>query len=636
MFIVLASQSITFAQNSSSQAIFILQDIVDNFEHGLFAGGTYEAQGNDFGGFSIVQDVAHEGSHSLLFETDEDGFSRPNIEAEDNFISLTKTFLLPIDASSFSHIAYWIRSNNNDPVRFVRMRIRTGMNQDWFQISNVKKLSEINKSEFTRVLIPLNTSGFHIPAGATIGDLANITSVAFFLIRDTDTIDQDKRSIYLDDIQFLDPPYRLSVKSNPEIEVNVESGQSAGTSGSSTISNLTTNFEISELNDGAVVSLNAEDFKDVSGSRHQFSHWTVNNDNQPDGQDPINVTMHEDTIAVAHYTLNQNSLIINARTDNGDPINNINVNGNLGQIQTIFSTSVNDAALITLTAVDKQSIDNQLFHFKQWNLNGQDQPLRQNSVSFNVNEDMTITAIYSEGDFILTVSSISSSGVAIGGSDGGTTDFILTFNNNDNVQLTASPSHTIGSNTSQFRNWILIEGNNAPERKENTSLNFNIVVDSEAIAVYEPMLETSPGWNLVSLPSELNAQAETAIASLSSTYWEWTNNNFHLAGQMTSGVGYWFFSNHVSFTPISGVIPGVKSRILVPGWNLVGVIGDQLINRPESSSIRGKIWTWNNKQKRYISIEDNFLPLHKKNKMFPGRGYWIYLNSVSNIELGSE
>ncbi len=94
MFIVLASQSITFAQNSSSQAIFILQDIVDNFEHGLFAGGTYEAQGNDFGGFSIVQDVAHEGSHSLLFETDEDGFSRPNIEAEDNFISLTKTFLL--------------------------------------------------------------------------------------------------------------------------------------------------------------------------------------------------------------------------------------------------------------------------------------------------------------------------------------------------------------------------------------------------------------------------------------------------------------------------------------------------------------------------------------------------------------
>ncbi len=628
-------QTLGYSRNTSSdgseQVIYILQDVVDNFEHGLFAGGKYVDNGSDNGGFSIVQDQVHTGIYALLFETDEDGFSGPNIEPEDNFISVTKTFSIPIDASSFSHIAYWIKSNNNDPDRFVRMQIVTNENQSWFQMSKII-LSDVNKAEFTRVRLPLSGSGFFMPAGATLSDFANITSITFFLVRDNNVIDSDKRSIYLDDIQFLNEPYRLSVKSNPEIGVNVETI----TAGNSTVSNQTTNFEISDLDDGALVSLEAEAVKNVSGNDYEFSHWNINNENQGFGNNPVSVTMYENTNAIAEYQLNQFSLTVNTETENSVPINDISIDGSLGEIKTPFTTSVRQNNLMELFAEEERTIGGETFHFKQWKINGQNREVRQRSVSFNLIEDTTAIAIYSEGDLLLTVSSISTSGVTIDGTNGGTTDFISTFNNNDNVQLTAPSSFTTGSSTSQFKNWILIKGNNSPEKKEVATLNFNISADSEAIAVYEPTLETLAGWNLVSIPTELNTQANTAITSLSSIYWEWINNSFFLAEEIKPGVGYWFFSKSFSLTSISGTTPGTKSRTLFSGWNLIGVIGSQPINKPVNSTIQGKIWTWDNKQKRYLSIEDNFQPLHKKNKMFPGHGYWIYLDSVSEITLGSE
>ncbi len=111
------------------------------------------------------------------------------------------------------------------------------------------------------------------------------------------------------------------------------------------------------------------------------------------------------------------------------------------------------------------------------------------------------------------------------------------------------------------------------------------------------------------------------MSDLSPAYWQWINDTFFLADEITGGVGCWFYSKHSNVTPIFGVIPGNKLPSLVPGWNLVGVIGEQLIRKPENSGISGKIWTWNNSQKRYISIEDDFLPLHKKNKLFPVQGY---------------
>ncbi len=129
----------SFAQNDTAVVftgkIFILQDFVENFEHGLNAGGNIIPFGADheFGG---LEDgiIGVDGSNNNLFDTDvlQGGNFTYKLETTDtgftdlfSAIGISKTFApstdssnnvtRSIDASAFNSISYWVRGMSDNP-----------------------------------------------------------------------------------------------------------------------------------------------------------------------------------------------------------------------------------------------------------------------------------------------------------------------------------------------------------------------------------------------------------------------------------------------------------------------------------------------------------------------------------------
>ncbi len=148
-----------FAQGNSdpvvfSGSVFILQDFMDNFEHGLNAGGSVVGFGDDLEFFGIEDGIdvdadrdgdpdislfpsLHRDNFSAILVTNSDGFSASN----NGIIGLTKTFATStaadgstsnsIDASAFNSISYWARSLEADASSTASMEFVIGAGGDF-------------------------------------------------------------------------------------------------------------------------------------------------------------------------------------------------------------------------------------------------------------------------------------------------------------------------------------------------------------------------------------------------------------------------------------------------------------------------------------------------------------------------
>ena len=70
------------------------------------------------------------------------------------------------------------------------------------------------------------------------------------------------------------------------------------------------------------------------------------------------------------------------------------------------------------------------------------------------------------------------------------------------------------------------------------------------------------------------------------------------------------------------------------GWNLFGLSTNTVIRIPEDlpsigiddpQTIKGPIWYWDSGSQGFSQLGESALPLHRRDQLFPGRGYMIYL-----------
>ena len=167
-------------------------------------------------------------------------------------------------------------------------------------------------------------------------------------------------------------------------------------------------------------------------------------------------------------------------------------------------------------------------------------------------------------------------------------------------------------------------GNESTENPLSVTMNrsraifaiFSPVGNSETL-----MLELNPGWNLISVPMfPENPDHEVVLGGhFIGEIWDWRNNTFlDVISILKPTIGYWLFCSQPSNVPITGVKDTFTTLNLEPGWNLVGVTGNQGL--PSGATIA---WTWDGRRFRVA------------NSLEPWKGYWIYSAANRNPTITS-
>ena len=134
-----------------------------------------------------------------------------------------------------------------------------------------------------------------------------------------------------------------------------------------------------------------------------------------------------------------------------------------------------------------------------------------------------------------------------------------------------------------------------------------------------------PGWNLVSVPFEIDAEAGgSELLDMSPVVYERLHGAYiRVAESMKAGTAAWLFSRETQSIRIwTDKGPQGEPKLppeLANGWNLTGICGTQeLLLDCEAEGVSA-IWTWNSGKFVSVPIENGAALLE------PGVGYWIYL-----------
>ena len=661
--------------------IFILQDLVDDFNFGLNAGGQLKGFGGVLGEFILVENagnglnlMAISGLDTAVrLATVDDGFGTGPGE---RFILFQKTFAdttvvdpndpdkkvigNTIDASNFSAIAYWIKndasSGSNASVK-IELLIGDGGVQDsregstWTQF-NPTDLSGLTPSTghngFSQIVVNLTgihsgtQGGFERTVAPAAGNppqnelnaelLKTISAVNIILSGDGN---DSKEAILVDDIVFISPPFNLSIGSRPFSRVEL----------SGDVNKSTPIIESGFLGVGEEKMVCAPLTQTSEGSQFIFDEWILDGASMAGVADTDNnrncltLTLFQNSSLVANYLASTVSLEIKST-----PIEGISISGTNPTEPTNFSTTVDVGSEVALNAPFKQADGNQTFHFLRWKTEEAGQqaeihPERQNSISFTVQSNTTATAEYGAGEVLLTVTSIPVNGIAIGGNQAGTTDYVMPLNKDAEVDLTAPATHTFSGVDLEFKQWLVIVDDVVDSTSSNESLSIAITDETTVVAVYDPVWKLSAGWNLISTPIPVdNTAAQTDLFSQADGliwFWQQESQRYEVTDLIEVGKGYWVYSDQ-SEGPIKISGTSTSSRIPVAtGWNLTGVIGNQVV--PDSTGLSAfnpqpgagsVVWTWDSEHQKLTNIDGKDLQLFKQNALFPGLGYWVFLKQL--------
>lgn len=622
----------------SSASALLLIDIIDNFEFGLSTNtSSYIQFGEDTSPLAIVNDGVNDSNSAVRLETGDSGFTSDN-----QFIGFSKEFAFPIDTSGFSHIAYFARSpNTDDTSRFVVIELVVGeggqesgqTGSTWTQQGNTRHtLAELG-ADYTRVLVPLDTaSGFFRTAGSgeLVLDLSNITRINIVMVRGFGANATSKRTVVVDDIVFLDlsSPHSLSVQSDPISGVDV----------SGTVNGTTPIADI-PVADSEQVTLEVDPNVSVGNTQHIFSRWEINGIEQSPLDTVATFTMYQDTTAVAVYA----AAVKHTLTVSTAPDSSTQINGNPAGI-TSYQEMISDGAAVTLNAPEQSQISGTPHSFIQWRINGQAQDLLVNTVTFPVTTDTTAVAEYDSRN-VVTVSSTPVDNLTIAGNDAafsGTTDYVVFVDDGTAMQLTAPMDvPSLGIN---FVRWTVTRGAVTTAEPDGnrtvsiTNINENVV----ALAVFESILSLSDGWNLLSVPVATSDSIDQLFPGTVNrrAVWRWDNEKFRVVpanDNLQVFDGHWIFSSQddLQIKP-DGTVPGTTTVTLQPGWNLFGIAGHSPGPPPFGRNVIGDIWGWDADGQAFIKIDSEFLPIHKKGRLFPGKGYWVYLLDSQSVNLIGE
>ena len=255
--------------------------------------------------------------------------------------------------------------------------------------------------------------------------------------------------------------------------------------------------------------------------------------------------------------------------------------------------------------------------------------------------NFTLTKI-KPGQHALTITS-NPTGIPVRGSVNEVTDVSTILDANTAVTLTV-PEVFIGPEGHyKFVHWVV---GGTDQEDGQTTVNFDIINDTDAAAVYRFAVGIilNSGWNLISVPVNLSDfSMDTLISNnpeltavLDNLVWQWDKGKFRNETYLRPGYGYWMNSPVKTFIETNGERPSLSTDFDEKGWKLVGVKGTKVYQMNQDMDFKGHVWGWDNENQTYYPIHSDDLPLQLQNKLIPGHGYWLYLNSPGTIELGAE
>ena len=666
------------------QRVFILQDMVDDFNFGLNAGGELRGFGNVLGEFSIREG---EGIYSgttangsidsaAILATVPNGFGG---EVGQDFIGFSKTFALSTDpvtgetsnaigARGFSGISYFVKNDgdNSASITTVAVELVVGDGGDitpnnpndnftgstWTQTQPVALKDIAGDTAFNnyqRIVVNLEGSfegvpnGFKRTTGPSEGStqttlteelLQQVTAVNIVMLSNTDI--NERRAIFVDNIVFVSSSFNLSVRSSPVIGVPISGDFNGATA-----------FEIPSLADEVEVTLCTPIFFQDGAEQLIFDRWLLDGVSRHGsvdlggGVNCITFKLIQNSTLIAAYKSFNHTLNVRSEDIQSMPILGIPIEGTPAGTTTDIVMVLEEGLDVSLAAPIIHNANGQRFHFLHWEIDDETQALRQNVVRFTIGGDVDATAVYEAGDFALTVSSVPVSGVTINGTNGGTTDYVVILENGSQVGLTAPTSHQLLGTGLDFKKWLLLgEGTEESEvLSESLPSDITISRDTNAVAVFDVVWVLNAGWNLISSPVELATITQNELRSrIESPLWFWNGKEFEATDAIEVGKGYWVFTDEdelpielVEATPANGNNTDTTIPLNL-GWNLFGLKELNIIIDPVNSTVfttppntNSMFWTWDVSRQIRIPISDTQLPVYRKNTLFPGLGYWVYV-----------
>jgi len=122
-------------------------------------------------------------------------------------------------------------------------------------------------------------------------------------------------------------------------------------------------------------------------------------------------------------------------------------------------------------------------------------------------------------------------------------------------------------------------------------------------------LNLHEGWNLVSIPLNVQDNSREAIfpSSIVSAVWQYNNpGGYQVPETIQPKIGYWVKANQDTAITIYGSRPENDEVQVNTGWNLIGVVGNQTI----SEGFVEAVW-------EYLP------PYSVPSILFEGRGFWV-------------
>ena len=155
-----------------------------------------------------------------------------------------------------------------------------------------------------------------------------------------------------------------------------------------------------------------------------------------------------------------------------------------------------------------------------------------------------------------------------------------------------------------------------------TAVDFRI----DLVPLADDNFVVSAGWNLLSAPLEpvtpdvasVLADAGRTAHLLGGRLWRWSGAQLAASEAMHGATGYWFYALHNETVNIRGVIPFTGRIPLQPGWNLIGVSEQMAVPVIANASA---FWRW---------ADNRF---HNATVLQPGRGYWVYVEEETVMDV---
>ena len=149
-------------------------------------------------------------------------------------------------------------------------------------------------------------------------------------------------------------------------------------------------------------------------------------------------------------------------------------------------------------------------------------------------------------------------------------------------------------------------------------------IQSES-TITEVNVDHIDSWNMVSLPLTVEDAAQLSLfpTSVEGTLYSFSGA-YNNESALVSGEGYWLFFNSAGSDVLSGTAVNSATISLVPGWNMIGSITQEVsvdaISDPGDIIVTGTVYGFDGAYNNATMIT-------------PGKGYWINASASGDITL---